>query len=173
MKLTHRSVSIESFKFDGSFHYTYEGHVVETKEDKLLGKYWECVVEKDSPIKSYRGEFPARTRTRAYFFEDQWFNLLIPSEPIGRRKMIAYANVSTPAYLQHHNEFKRDRLIWLDLDLDLIVLDDFSILIDDEDEFLEHIGDMNYPDWLVEKAQGGLGYAMKLYESRRFPFSDL
>ena len=173
MKARRGSVSIESFKFDGSFHYTYQGCMMETREDNTLGKYWECLIEKNSPIKSYRGEFPARTKTRAYFFEDQWFNLLIPSEPIGKRKMIAYANISTPAYVQCHKELSSERLIWIDLDLDLIVLEDFFALVDDEDEFLEHIGLMNYPNWLVSKARIGLARAVELYESREFPFSDL
>ena len=87
--------------------------------------------------------------------------------------MIAYANISTPAYLQCHKELRSERLIWIDLDLDLIVLEDFSALVDDEDEFLEHIGLMNYPNWLVKKARNGLARAVELYESREFPFSDL
>ena len=41
------------------------------------------------------------------------------------------------------------------------------------DEFLEHIGLMNYPNWLVKKARNGLARAVELYESREFPFSDL
>ena len=37
MKARRGSVSIESFKFDGSFHYTYQGYVKETREDKTSG----------------------------------------------------------------------------------------------------------------------------------------
>jgi myo-inositol catabolism protein IolC len=41
----------------------------------------------------------------------------------------------------------------VDLDLDVIRLRDGRVVIDDEDEFLEHQVSLSYPDWVVTLAQ--------------------
>ena len=87
MTQTPTPLTIRSSKYDGSFHYEYSGELVESIIDKELGRIWKCLIKQDSLIQSYRGILEARSNTMAYFFEQQWFNLLIPEIPIGRRQM--------------------------------------------------------------------------------------
>jgi protein associated with RNAse G/E len=162
MKQTPTPVIIHSSKYDGSFHYEYFGELVESIIDKELGRIWKCLIRQDSLIQSYRGILEAKSDTTAYFFEQQWFNLLIPKIPIGRRQMTAYANVSTPTHMRGGMGKVGYVLDWVDLDLDLIQLQTGDVLIDDEDEFLEHQVSMEYPQWLIEASQSGLNRLMAL-----------
>ena len=149
-------LTIRSSKYDGSFHYEYSGDLIESIRHNELGHIWKCRIKQDSMIQSYRGTLEARASITAYFFERQWFNILVPEMPIGRRQMTAYANVSTPAYVRHQLGGDAYVLDWIDLDLDLIQLETGDVLIDDEDEFLEHQLSMRYPQWLIDASQSGL-----------------
>ena len=173
MTQTTTPLTIRSSKYDGSFHYEYSGELVESIIDKELGRIWKCLIKQDSLIQSYRGILEARSNTMAYFFEQQWFNLLIPEIPIGRRQMTAYANVSTPAHMRVEVGKVGYVLDWVDLDLDLIQLHTGDVLIDDEDEFLEHQVSMEYPQWLIQSSQSGLNKLMSLnFTNHEFLFGE-
>jgi len=172
MTRTPTPLTIRSSKYDGSFHYEYSGELVESIIDKELGRIWKCLIKQDSLIQSYRGILETRSNTTAYFFERQWFNLLIPEIPIGKRQMTTYANVSTPAHMHGSVGEVGYVLDWIDLDLDLIQLQTGDVLVDDEDEFLEHQVSMEYPQWLIEASQFGLNKLMTFdFTNHEFLFS--
>jgi len=162
MTRTPARLKIQSSKYDGSFHYEYSGELIDEIVDTKLGRIWKCHIKKGSVIRSYRGTLEARADTTAYFFEQQWFNILIPERPIGRRQMTAYANVSTPSHLRREVNGGPYVLDWIDLDLDLIQLENGDVLIDDEDEFLEHQLSMRYPQWLIDASESGLSKLLSL-----------
>jgi len=162
MTRTSARLKIQSSKYDGSFHYEYSGELIDEIVDTELGRIWKCHIKKNSVIRSYRGTLEARADTTAYFFEQQWFNILIPEKPIGRRQMTAYANVSTPSHLRREVNGGPYVLDWIDLDLDLIQLENGDVLIDDEDEFLEHQLSMRYPQWLIDASESGLSKLLSL-----------
>jgi protein associated with RNAse G/E len=88
MTETPTPLTIRSSKYDGSFHYEYSAELIENIIDEELGRVWKCLIKQDSLIQSYRGTLEARSNTTGYFFEQQWFNLLIPEIPIGRRQRV-------------------------------------------------------------------------------------
>lgn len=64
----------------------------------------------------------------------------------------------------------RDRLIAIDLDLDILRTSDGTVLVDDEDEFEQHRIELAYPEWLTRGAQQAAAELMVAVREGREPF---
>ena len=78
--------------------------------------------------------------------------------------MLSYANVATPATLDG------DTLRWIDLDLDVVVLDDGTHALWDADEFERHRRAFGYPADVVERALAAQDELLAAARTRAFPF---
>ena len=75
-----------------------------------------------------------------------------------------YCDVSMPC------TFAEDVLSYVDLDLDLIAYEDGTYRVDDEDEFLSHQREYEYPAEIVDRARAELAALIAAHAARVFPF---
>jgi len=61
----------------------------------------------------------------------------------------------------------------IDLDLDVLVLDDGTVPIDDEDEFEEHQVSFGYPRGMIERARSETSRVADLIDRGEEPFFDV
>lgn len=156
-------VRVLSTKYDGSRHYDYRGRLVDQGTDHGEG-YLRVVVEANTPFVSYRESGVTMAPMTQIYFTDRWYNAFHNHEPIGRRGMLTYCNVGTPARLEG------DTIHWIDLDLDVIQTRALGLIVDDEDEFEEHRRRMAYPDEIVRRAEAARDELLALGRSLAFPF---
>jgi hypothetical protein len=62
-------------------------------------------------------------------------------------------------------------LRWVDLDIDIVLCDDGSIVVKDEDEFEEHISRFAYPEDVVENVLAARDELLSRAGAGEFPFS--
>lgn len=154
-----RPVRILSSKYDGSPHYDYAGRLVDE------GPGWlRVVVDGGTPYVSYREAGTVLCPMTQIDFTDRWYNAFHNHEPIGRRGMLTYCNVGTPARLEG------DTIRWVDLDLDVIQTEALGLIVVDEDEFAEHQRRMAYPDDIIRRAEAARDQLMALGRALSFPF---
>ncbi len=152
-------VRIHSTKYDGSLHYQYEGRLVDQGEG-----YLRVVVEQGTSFVSYRERGVTLAAMTQIYFTDRWYNAFHNHEPIGRRRMLTYCNVGTPARLEG------DTIRWVDLDLDVIETQALGLIVDDEDEFADHRVRMAYPEDIIRHAEVARDELLVLGQSHAFPF---
>lgn len=151
------------------------------KEDIVSQKWYELnrirsmnnmILQKTSPYLLYTAPYPLLITNEgkeviypfgihAYFFKDQYYNVfhLFTKEGIFQK---AYVNIASPITIIDKKK------IFIDYDIDIIVLPDFSYSIVDQDEFEEHqklYGRTN--EKLVKEAEQTV---ISLIKNRNFPF---
>lgn len=97
-----------------------------------------------------------------YFWLDRWYNIFRFHEPSGEFRNY-YCNVCMPPI------FEDDVLEYVDLDLDLLVLPDFSCRVLDRDEYNVHAQLFKYPPEVCINAEKALTELIQLAESRNLP----
>jgi protein associated with RNAse G/E len=80
-------------------------------------------------------------------------------------KYPVYVDVATPA-----TWVDDDRVEMIDVDLDVVRLQDGSVHVLDEDEFLDHRDRFDYPDWLIDRARTTAAELVMKIEARIEPF---
>jgi protein associated with RNAse G/E len=85
---------------------------------------------------------------------------------LGHDEVEIYVNIGTVA------EFAEDRVVSVDLDLDVIRLLDGSCEIIDQDEFAEHQVAFGYPDDVIAHAEAAAVEVLDLLQRRVPPFDD-
>lgn len=153
-------VTINSRKFDGRIHRSWTAKLLE-KKDSLL-----CFVgEFDHEIKhSHLGVIKRGTLSYEFYWLNRWYNVFRFDEPDGGLRNF-YCNLSMPPI------FKNDVLDYVDLDVDVLIWQDFSYQILDLEEFEENSAKFNYPKKVHDKADKSLIRLIKMIEKRSFPFS--
>jgi protein associated with RNAse G/E len=154
-----RPMKIASTKYDGSPHYEFDAILV-AREGSMLRLY----VEQGTTLVGYRGELEVRTPFAALFWTDRPYNVYHNKSPLGRRRIVSYANVGTPATIDG------DVLRWVDLDLDVFTSEGGGITLDDVDEFEQHQVKFAYPAELIADALATSEELLALAKSGAFPF---
>jgi len=98
------------------------------------------------------------------FFTNRWYNVWHIADQRSHFNRI-YANIALPA-----RWIDDTTLEWIDLDLDIRVHMDGSIVLLDEDEFLENQHRMGYPSAVVAQAQAAAQEALALCAQALYPF---
>ncbi len=80
------------------------------------------------------------------------------------QRIAVYVDVTTPAV------WTGSEVTMVDLDLDVIVTRDGDLLLDDEDEFIEHQVTLGYPPEIVELARDSADQLMAAARAGREPF---
>ena len=83
---------------------------------------------------------------------------------IGHPRLELYVNINTPA------EWQGDRIVYVDLDLDVVRMVDGRVEIVDRDEFEEHQVAYAYPADIVARTEAAATEAFELTTARRAPF---
>lgn len=153
-------VTVRKLKFDGSVKYEWTGDLVED----LLG--W-AVVWHDPARHEKRGDDsrpegePAHTLHYCGF--DRPLTVLFAFDPRGRF-LDAKCDAALPA--------RRDgeRIDFVDLDLDVVVLPGGSHYVRDQEVFAERAVSMGYTEEAKRQAHLGVLHALRMVRRRQFPF---
>lgn len=152
-------VKINSRKFDGSIHRSWQCELVEETKD-----YWNFYGEFDKEIfHNDLGHIKIGTISYEYYWKNQWFNVFRFHQPSGEFRNY-YCNINMPP------TFENGILDYIDLDLDILVWDDFKIELLDQIEFVQNSAKFNYSKEVVLQSKNTVKTLLTLIESRKFPF---
>jgi uncharacterized protein len=158
LKSNHK-VKINSRKFNGRIHRSWKADFIE-KQDSLLifvGEFEEEVRH------SKLGIIRPGTISYEYYWLDRWYNIFKFHEPEGELRNY-YCNLNMPP------TFENNILDYIDLEIDVLVSQNFDTEILDLDEFEENAKLFGYPDELIAKTFETLDELLKFIETRTFPF---
>ncbi len=159
MPKLNKTVTINSRKFDGTIHRSWQAEFVEQKNTLLIFKG----VFAEEIKHSHLGVIRRGTISYEYYWLDRFYNVFRFHEPDGEFRNF-YCNVNLPP------KFENGVLDYIDLDIDVVVWKDFSIQILDLDEFEESSKNFNYKEDLIIKTKSNLEELLRLIENRDFPF---
>ena len=153
------NISVRACKFDGSIHRKWNTKLI-NQDSSLIVLYGVFDFEIEH---SALGFIKKDTRSIEYYWKESWYSVFVFFEPNGKFRNY-YCNINIPP------EFDGDTLTFIDLDLDVMVSEDFNVTILDTDEFEANAKKYNYPDEIKLKAKQTLTELLSLIETREFPF---
>jgi uncharacterized protein len=156
-----RSVTINSRKFDGSVHRTWQAELV-SESDTLLTFVGEFNEEIWHP---HLGIIRRGTISHESYWLDRWYSVFRFHEPGGELRNF-YCNVNMPPM------FENGVLDYVDLDIDVLVWPDFTYEILDRDDFARNAIKYFYSKELIAQAEASLEQLIALIEGREFPFAE-
>ena len=146
------------------------------KYDLSIRRSWNCrLIERADPLLMFVGEFEVDvshpdlgfirrgTRSYEYYWLDRWYNVFRFHEPDGEFRNY-YCNINMPPI------FVSGVLDYVDLEIDVLVLPDFSYEILDMEEFESNAKKFNYPADVILSAKNALDEILGLIDRREFPF---
>ncbi len=155
----YQDIQIQSYKHDGSLHRIWEKATVLDENDDYI-----IVANKRTKVIESNGRFwHTREPSVSWFFKHHWFNII---GIIKREGLHFYCNIASP-YLVDEEALK-----YIDYDLDIKVLDDFSYTILDRNEYNKHMERMDYSVELKEILEKELLTLRNMIENRLEPFSE-
>lgn len=154
-----KNVTINARKFDGEIHRSWNCELVERIDQLLIfvGVFNEEIAHPDLGI------IRPGTVSYEYYWLDRWYNIFRFHEPEGALRNF-YCNINTPP------TYEDEVLNYVDLDIDLLVSEDFRIQILDLEEFEINRKKLGYPKSTIENAFSGLSELIDLVERKHFPF---
>ena len=152
-------ITINSRKFDGKIHRSWKAELIE----ETPGLYIFVGVFDLEVNHPKLGVIRRDTASYEYYWKNKWFNIFRFHEPEGNLRNF-YCNINQPP------TFEKGVLDYIDLDIDVLVWQDFSFEVLDMDEFEENILKYRYSDSLQQKARSSLAEILDLIKNRKFPF---
>ena len=154
-----QSVSIQSYKHDGSTHRTWlNSKVLDVKDDHIVlinNRTW--VVEADG-----RRWF-TREPAISFFFEHRWYNVIAM---IRKNGITYYCNIASPAL------YDGEAVKNIDYDLDVKVLPDGTDILLDEDEYDLHGQQMGYSSEMKDVIELHLNELFERIRAQVYPFQS-
>lgn len=154
-----KTVTINSRKFDGKIHRSWQCEFLEYKDSLLtfVGVF-------ENEIKhSNLGIIRRGTISYEYYWLDRWYNVFRFHEPDGNLRNF-YCNLNMPP------KFENGILDYIDLDIDILVWKNFSYEILDIEEFEANSKSFGYPKKLNDKISQTVNELLKIIKLRQFPF---
>lgn len=154
-------VTINSRKFDGKIHRSWKAKLLSQKNSLLV-----FVGEFEKQVEhSHLGVIRRGILSYEYYWLDRWYNIFRFHEPDGKLRNF-YCNLNLPP------TFENGVLDYIDLDIDLLVWNDFSFEVLDLEEFEENAKRFSYSDELRHKVQIYLDELISLVKNKSFPFDE-
>lgn len=160
MMQTNKSFIINSRKFDGKIHRSWQADLIEEK-DSLFVFAGVFETEINHP---QLGVIRPGTISYEYYWTNRWYNIFRFHEPEGALRNF-YCNVNQPPV------FNDNILDYVDLDIDVLVWKDLTFEVLDVDEFKENSEIFKYSAELIEKVDKSLKEILNLLENKSFPFN--
>ncbi len=159
MSVSKQLVTINSRKFDGKIHRSWQAELIEQRDSLLIfmGKFAKEINHTNL------GVIRRGTISYEYYWLDRWYNIFQFHEPDGELRNF-YCNISQPPKLQ------QNVLDYIDFDIDILVWKDFSLEILDLEEFDENKKKFKYPAKIINKIQKSVSEIKFLIQKRHFPF---
>ncbi len=154
-----KEIIINALKYDGQIHRSWKAELIEQK-DNLLIFVGEFEKEVSHP---QLGVIRRATLSYEYYWLNRWYNIFRFHEPEGNLRNF-YCNINLPP------KFENGILSYIDLDIDILVWQNFSFEILDMDEFEENSRRYSYPNSVITKCRTTLEELQNLIKSRQFPF---
>ncbi len=146
-----------SFKHDGSLHRIWEKITfIEENEDWII-----TANHKTKVIESNGRFWYTKEPSIAVFFKKHWYNVIGIIKPSG---ISYYCNLSSPILVD------QEGIKYIDYDLDIKVMPDFTYNILDKNEYRIHAKRMEYPDSLQEILNREFKHLEQLILNRNIPF---
>lgn len=148
-------VEVVARKPDGRPSYRFRSRIVEDAGDRVA-----VAIPRGTEVDSARhGPYCTTTDAVLHLWRDRWFNVVVHRDEDGRPSLY-YCNVAMPP------EITRDRISFVDLELDLFVRNDLSFETLDREEFeaADLTGDVR------RRALAAAAALRTMIEERRFPF---
>ena len=155
---TFRNIQIQSYKHDESLHRIWEkATVIEETEDYIV------VVNRRTKVIESNGRFwHTREPSVTWFYKNHWYNIIGIIKPDG---IHFYCNIASPYVIDD------EALKYIDYDLDIKVVDDFSYNILDRNEYNRHKVLMKYSPKLRKILEAELDALRLMIENRENPFN--
>lgn len=153
-------ITINARKFDGSIHRSWKADLIDERPDVMI---FRGVFERDIEHAEL-GLIAGGTVSYEYYWRDEWFNVFRFHEPDGSIRNW-YCNVNMPP------TFNGDALDYIDLDLDLLVWDDFRVLELDREDFNANAALFGYSSEVIAKSEEALVELKRMIAAREFPFT--
>lgn len=152
-----KDIQIQSYKHDQTLHRIWEkATVVEQTEDHIV------VVNRRTKVIEANGRFwHTREPSVTWFYKDHWFNII---GIIKKQGVHFYCNIASPYVIDE------EALKYIDYDLDIKVVDDFSYNTLDRNEYNKHKAKMEYPPKLKKILEQELSFLKRQIEGREHPF---
>ncbi|AIO19319.1 hypothetical protein KQ51_01443 [Candidatus Izimaplasma bacterium HR1] len=153
-----RDIQIQSYKHDESLHRIWEkATVIEESEDHIV------VVNKRTKVIESNGRFwHTREPSVTWFYKDKWYNIIGIIKQDG---IHFYCNIASPYLIDD------EALKYIDYDLDIKVIDDFSYNVLDRNEYNKHKTRMAYSSKLKNILETELENLKLMIENREEPFN--
>ncbi len=150
-------VRLQSFKHDRTLHRIWDEVTVleENEEFIVVANRRTKVIEANGRV------WYTKEPSVAFFFKNHWFNVIGILKPAG---ISFYCNLSSPVL------YDEEAIKYIDYDLDIKVLPDFSYTILDRNEYRRHQKQMRYPLEICEILERELNKLIELIEAREMPF---
>lgn len=156
--INNKKIEIIAYKHNGEVHRIWRkiDVIEQTEKEIILANEFAKVVEGDG--KNWFTPEPAVS----LFYNEEFFNVMAMLKEDG---IYFYCNLSSPAF------FDKEGLKYIDYDLDLRVLPDFTYEILDEVEFSENSQKYNYPKDLIIVLRATLKELIEKVKNRELPFN--
>ena len=155
------TITVRVLKYDGSEYRQWNAQVAR-RDGSLIVLDAEFNIHVSHEL---LGEIKKGTRTAEYYWFNCWYNIFRFLEKDGNTRLW-YCNLSTPPTLED------GVLSYIDLDVDVLVLPDFTFQVLDIDEFEQNAIVFGYPDEVRRAVQRAISEVTSLIETRQFPFTD-
>lgn len=152
-----RDIQIHSYKHDGTLHRIWEKATILEETDEYI-----IVANKRTKVIESNGRFwHTREPSVTWFYKHNWFNII---GIIKNEGLHFYCNIASPYILDD------EALKYIDYDLDIKVLDDFSYVVLDRNEYNRHMEKMEYSTKLKTILESELSRLKTMIDSREVPF---
>ncbi len=153
-------IIINSRKLDGKIHRSWKAKLVE-RNDSLFVFVGEFEKEVKHPN---LGVIRRGTVSYEYYWLNRWYNIFRFHEPGGALRNF-YCNINMPP------KFENGVLDYIDLDIDILVWQDFKYEILDAGEFEENAEKYKYSENLKQTVDLNVKEIINLIENRKYPFN--
>jgi hypothetical protein len=148
---------LQSFKHDKSLHRIWDQvTILEENEDYIV-----VANRKTKVIEAGGRVWYTKEPSVSFFFKNYWYNVIGIIKTTG---ISFYCNLSSPVL------YDLEAIKYIDYDLDIMVLPDFSYSVLDQNEYQKHQKQMNYPEALCAILEQELKALIIRIENREFPF---
>jgi protein associated with RNAse G/E len=153
-------ITINSRKYDGAIHRSWQADLVDTRLELIVLKG----VFENTVKHAELGTIEKDTVSHEYYWLNAWYNIFKFESPEGRLRNF-YCNITLPP------SFDGESLDFIDLDIDLLVDEKWSVRILDEQEFETNCRRFRYSDTVIDKVHTNVRILEHMIKTREFPFN--
>ena len=155
------NVTINARKYDGKVHRSWQADLIAQEQTMMLfvGTFATDVMHPDL------GLIEKGSVSYEYYWTDRWYNVFRFHTPAGTFRNF-YCNINMPP------TFGDGVLDYIDLDIDLLVHEDWTVELLDAEEFERNSALYGYGEDLKRTALAQVDRIQELIRTRRFPFTN-